>query len=199
MESRNAGQGSNLRACASTGAEADTRSVSSAIAAAQRGEGDGVRYLYVRFADEVYGFVRSIIRDEHEAEDVTQQIFANLPGRIARYEQRAVPFKAWLLRVARNAALDALRGRRSTPAEEVFSVEQPSDDRGLGAALSTALGTLPPDQREVIVLRHVVGLSPGEIARRLDKSEGAIHGLHHRGRRALKLELRQLGATPSTA
>jgi RNA polymerase sigma-70 factor (ECF subfamily) len=143
--------------------------------------------------------VRSIIRDEHEAEDVTQQIFATLLDRIAGYEQRAVPFKAWLLRVARNAALDALQGRRSTPAEEVFSVEQPSDNRGLGAALSTALGTLPPDQREVIVLRHVVGLSPGEIARRLDKSEGAIHGLHHRGRRALKLELRQLGATPSTA
>jgi RNA polymerase sigma-70 factor (ECF subfamily) len=51
----------------------------------------------------------------------------------------------------------------------------------------------------VIVLRHVAGYSPSEIAERLGKSEDSIHGLHHRGRRALKQSLKRLGAVPVTA
>ena len=75
-----------------------------------------------------------------------------------------------------------------------------SDDnvwtRSLG--LREALAELPDDQRNVLVLRHVVGLTPGEIAGRLGKSEPSIHGLHHRGRRALQRELRRLESTPCT-
>ena len=48
------------------------------------------------------------------------------------------------------------------------------------------------------MLRHVVGLTPGEIADRMGRTEGSIHGLHHRGRRALQRELIQLESTPST-
>jgi RNA polymerase sigma-70 factor (ECF subfamily) len=173
--------------------------VAAAIAATKRGDSDGTRQLYVTFAGDVYGLVRSILRDEHEAEDVTQQVFARLPARIEKYEPRAVPFKAWLLRVARNAALDSLRSRRLVPVEEVFSPSQPAVDRHLGEALKVALADLPDDQREVLFLRHVVGLSPVEIARRIGRSEGSVHGLHHRGRRAVKAELRRLGAAPSTA
>lgn len=47
-------------------------------------------------------------------------------------------------------------------------------------------------------MRHVVGLSPGEIAARLGRSEGSIHGLHHRGRGALQQILRELEAAPVT-
>jgi RNA polymerase sigma-70 factor (ECF subfamily) len=61
-----------------------------------------------------------------------------------------------------------------------------------------ALAALPEEQREVVVLRHVVGLTPGEIADRMGRTESAIHGLHHRGRRALQRELIQLESTPST-
>jgi RNA polymerase sigma-70 factor, ECF subfamily len=50
----------------------------------------------------------------------------------------------------------------------------------------------------VVVLRHVVGLTPGEIAERLGRSENSIHGLHHRGRRALQSQLRQLDCAPAT-
>jgi RNA polymerase sigma-70 factor (ECF subfamily) len=53
-------------------------------------------------------------------------------------------------------------------------------------------------QREVVLLRQVCGLAPGEIAARLGKSEGAIHGLHHRGRRAVQAGLRERGAVPVT-
>jgi RNA polymerase sigma-70 factor (ECF subfamily) len=53
-----------------------------------------------------------------------------------------------------------------------------------------------PEQREVLVLRHLVGLSPGEIAKRLGKTEGSIHGLHHRGRAALQGLLREMNSAP---
>ena len=50
----------------------------------------------------------------------------------------------------------------------------------------------------MVLLRHVVGLTPGEIAERMGRSEGSIHGLHHRGRRALQRELARLDSTPFT-
>jgi RNA polymerase sigma-70 factor (ECF subfamily) len=59
-----------------------------------------------------------------------------------------------------------------------------------------ALATLPDEQRKVVILRHVIGLTPGEIADRIGRSESAVHGLHHRGRRALQLELTRREATP---
>ena len=62
--------------------------------------------------------------------------------------------------------------------------------------LRAALMHLPPEQREVLVLRHLVGLSPGEIAERLGKTEGSIHGLHHRGRAALQGLLREMDSAP---
>jgi RNA polymerase sigma-70 factor, ECF subfamily len=61
-----------------------------------------------------------------------------------------------------------------------------------------ALAALPEEQREVLILRHLVGLTPGQIADRMGRTEGSIHGLHHRGRRALRRELVRLGSAPCT-
>ena len=170
-----------------------------AVARAKEGDSDAVRYLYRQYADNVYGYVRSIVKDDHDAEDVTQHVFAKLMTVLVKYDDRGVPFFAWLLRLARNVAIDHLRVNRPTPTENVLhpdAVSPSSLDRPL--AVRDALAALPVDQREVMILRHVVGLSPGEIAERLGRSEASIHGLQHRGRRALQRELTQLGATPST-
>jgi RNA polymerase sigma-70 factor, ECF subfamily len=172
-----------------------------AIARAKEGDPDALQYLYVRHADDLYGYVRSIVRDDHEAEDITQNVFAKLMKAIRKYEPREVPFSAWILRVGRNAALDWLRARRAVPCEEVRTSDEGHEELGQDRvrSLRTALDQLPAEQREVLVLRHIGGLSPGEIAERLEKSEGAIHGLHHRGRGALQSALRELGAAPVTA
>jgi RNA polymerase sigma-70 factor (ECF subfamily) len=108
---------------------------------------------------------------------------------------------AWILRVTHNLAIDHMRRQRSVPCEEVRSPHESSDDLSeyRAESLREALGALPSDQREVLVLRHVLGLSPGEIAERLGKSEGSIHGLHHRGRGALKAALVKMNAAPATA
>jgi RNA polymerase sigma-70 factor, ECF subfamily len=172
-----------------------------AVTRAKAGDKGAIHFLYVRFADDVYGYVSSIVHDSHEAEDITQNVFAKLPRAILKYEPRQVPFTAWILRVSRNAALDHLRARRQIPVEEVRLDDHGSDDIAFdrSSALRDALLRLPPEQREVLVLRHLVGLSPLEIAERLGKTEGSIHGLHHRGRAALQMALRDLEAAPVVA
>src|SRR5829696_9121994 len=165
-----------------------SQQVALAVLRAKQGDQEALRYLYVRFADNVYGYVVSLLRDEHEAEDVTQHVFAKLLTNLHKYEPREVPFSAWILRVARNVAVDHMRQRRAIPCEEVRegSEYEHDDDSLRAASLNEALSTLPAEQREVLVLRHLVGLSPGEIATRMGKTEPSIHGLHHRGRGALR-------------
>jgi|SRR6186997_281601 len=172
-----------------------------AVTRAKAGDREGLHYLYVRYADDVLRYVTGLIRDPHEAEDITQNVFAKLITAINKYEERAVPFDAWILRVARNAALDHLRAKRAIPTEEVRLADtgraQTALDRG--RALRQALEDLPEDQREVLVLRHIVGLTPVEIANTLSKSESSVHGLHHRGRRSLRSNLVDLDAAPVVA
>lgn len=175
-----------------------SRLTQEAVVRAQAGDMEGMHYLYVRFVDDVLRYVDSFVHDHHEAEDITQNIFAKLMTAIGKYQPREVPFDAWLLRVARNAALDHLRARRAVPTEEVRVTDSGSAETRLdrGRALRQALEDLPADQREVLVLRHIVGLSPVEIADTLDKTESSVHGLHHRGRRSLRQNLEDLGASP---
>ena len=173
------------------------RLVTAAVARAKEGDADALRYLYLRYADNVYGYVCSIVRDEYEAEDITQHIFAKLMTSLARYEPRVVPFSAWILRVAHNAAIDHVRMRRPVPVEEVRPADAPDDGDGgreRFADLRLALGALPAEQRDVIVLRFLVGLTPGEVAERIGRSEDAVHGLQHRGRRRLRSEMLALAA-----
>jgi RNA polymerase sigma-70 factor (ECF subfamily) len=180
---------------------AEQRLLSRAVARAKEGDREALRFIYLRYADNVYGYVRSIVRDDYEAEDVTQHVFAKLMTVIGKYEERQVPFAAWILRVARNVAVDHVRQRRAIPCEEVRELNQHRDDGGAAndtsLSLREALEQLPEDQREVVVLRHVVGLSPGEIAGRLHKTEPSVHGLHHRGRGALRATLAERDCAPA--
>ena len=177
--------------------DATARDTRRAITHAAQGNPDALRDLYVRYADNVYSYVATIVRDHHEAEDVTQHIFTRLPVALRGYEDRGSPFLSWLLRLARNAALDQLRTRRAIPVSDPIDSAVDRDPDRL-ATLRNALGALPAAQREILVLRHLAGLAPAEIATRLECTESAVHGLHHRGRRALRAELLLQGAAPAT-
>lgn len=170
-----------------------------AVARAKQGDQQAVRFLYISYSHNIYGYVRSIMQDDHEAEDVTQHVFAKLITAIGKYDDRGVPFFAWLLRLARNVAIDHLRANRLMPTENVIDAEAGRRaDFERTHTVKDALATLPEEQREVVILRHVVGLSPTEIADRMGRTEGSIHGLHHRGRRALQRELERLDSAPFT-
>jgi RNA polymerase sigma-70 factor (ECF subfamily) len=173
--------------------------IARAVSRAKQGDREALGYLYIRFADNVYGYVTSIVRDAHEAEDVTQQVFAKLLVNLSKYEEREAPFISWILAVARNVALDHMRRRRAIPCAEIpdvtdaVRVEDPLE----AYSVKDALAALPAPQREVVLLRHLVGLTPVEIAGRLGRTESSVHGLHHRGRNALCASLRQAGAAPT--
>jgi RNA polymerase sigma-70 factor, ECF subfamily len=174
--------------------------VSAATERARDGDEDALRLLYLLYADNVFGFVLSIVHDEHDAEDITSEVFARLPRALTHYRVSSTPFVAWLLRVSRNAALDHLRAQRSVPLAVV-----PANDRAELQAherlddLRAALEALPFDQRQVMVLRLVAGLTPGEVAERIGHSVDAVHALQHRARRRLRDELTQAGWAPTSA
>ena len=160
--------------------------------APRTGDQEAVRFLYLQYADNVYGYVRSIVRDDFEAEDVTQHVFTKLMTALPQVRA------ARACRSPRGSCASPATSRSTTcaPAARSLARRSASSSRGTRApteepslTLREALATLPEDQREVIVLRHVVGLSPGEIAGRLGKTEPSIHGLHHRGRGALRAVL----------
>jgi RNA polymerase sigma-70 factor, ECF subfamily len=100
--------------------------VAHAVARAKAGDMSALHFLYVRFADDVFRYVRGIVHDSAEAEDVTQNVFAKLMTAIQKYEPRQAPFAAWIMRVARNAALDHLRARR-----QILFAEVPAPRRAL--------------------------------------------------------------------
>ena len=169
------------------------------VARAREGNSDALRLLYLRYADGVYSYVCSILSDEHAAEDITQSVFARLPMRLQRYELRAVPFGAWIVRVARNATIDYLRAQRAVPHDEVRDPNAADEDVSYDRlqAIRAALAVLPASQREVLTLRFVVGMSAGEISEHLGRSEQSIHALQLRGRRRLRAELTSREAAPA--
>jgi RNA polymerase sigma-70 factor, ECF subfamily len=180
--------------------DGDDTLLTSAISRVQQGDPNALHLLYVRYAEEVRAHVKGIVDDVHDAEDITHDVFAKLVTAIRHYRQTEVPFAAWILRVARNAALDHIRKQRLVPCGEVRPGRDRPETRDpeRSRCLRTAFERLPSEQRQVVLLRHVAGLSPGEIAQRLEKSEGSVHCLHHRGRGALQSSLRELGAAPVT-
>jgi RNA polymerase sigma-70 factor (ECF subfamily) len=185
-----------------------TQMVSQAVRRAKEGDHEAVGFLYARYADNVFGYVRSILHDSHDAEDVTQQVFAKLTHVIGKYEERDGPFFAWVMRVghARGPqsrcpppappAHDPGRGGEDDDRGRCGPGQRPPAERGSPrGAFAAAQG---PDQREVVRLRHVAGFSPPEIAELTGRSEELIHGLRHCGRRALAAGLVQHGIAPTT-
>jgi len=170
-----------------------------AVERAKQGDQAALRFLYVSYSDNVYGYVRAIVRDDHDAEDITQHVFAKLMTTLGKYDDRGVPFFAWLLRMARNAAVDHLRANRITPMETVLDPEVTTGaDLDRAETVRAALAAVPRKQREVLMLRHVAGFTSQEIAARLGRTKGSVHGLDYRGRCALKRELERLDSRPVT-
>ena len=173
-----------------------------AVQRASNGDGEAIGELYDRYASRVYGHVRRMMRDRHDAEDITQLVFLKLTRSLDSYDERAGDFCPWLLRVARNLAIDEMRRRRPVLVGDVLAPRSGhvGDEAAVmrGHAVRDALAELSADQREVVVLRQVVGLRPSEIADRMERSEGSVHALYHRGRVAMKASLADAESAPAT-
>lgn len=174
-----------------------------------RGDTALFELLMRRYNERVYRAARSILRDDHEAEDVMQQAYVNAFTHLRQFNGSA-RFPTWLTRIAINEALARVRhqGRYETfndelPSADPLVTQPPSANperhaftgelRGL---LEWAIDALPSGMREVFVLREVEGLSTAEVAECLDVSEDVVKTRLSRGRAALRaLLMERTGAT----
>lgn len=92
----------------------DSQLVRTAVALAQEGSAEALHFLYVRYASDALRCVSGLVDDRREAEDITQNVFAELTAAIHEYEPRDAPFSAWILRVARDTALGHPSARQVT-------------------------------------------------------------------------------------
>ena len=121
---------------------------------------------------------------EEDAADLTQYVFVQALDALPKYQERNLPFAAWLFRIARNAATDSYRRNRSTIAWELLpqalhplATQNPETlvlQRERQEQLRRLLGKLDLKKRELLALRFASGLSIGEIALVVGKSEAAV-------------------------
>jgi RNA polymerase sigma-70 factor (ECF subfamily) len=162
------------------------------LARAARTDPDAFGQLYQRHRLSVYRYLRTRAVHDDEAADLTAVTFERAFGAIGRYRPSGGGFLAWLLRIARNAAIDA--GRRTIP----ITISDPPPVRSADTpeaiaiarvereALVAAVRRLPDVQREAIVLRYSAGLTAREIGDILGKSEGATQKLISRALTAIR-------------
>jgi RNA polymerase sigma-70 factor, ECF subfamily len=139
---------------------------------------DSFEVLYRRSFPRVYAYVASLLRDRAAAEDVTAQAFERAYRKRRSFRPSRGSADAWLMGIARNAALDELRRRRRTarlehePEDPLPAAPDDEVERGLRrASVRAALEKLDPRDRDLIALRFAAGLSHAEIARVLGMSE----------------------------
>lgn len=151
---------------------------------AQGGSDEALTALYELHWPRAHRAAFLILGDSAAAEDVAQDAFLAAVDALDRFDRRR-PFGPWLHRIVVNRALDWARRealRRSAGDPERVEIAGAEAGHEVGDATMTAVAALPPDQRAVVVLRHLLEYQPGEIARMLDLPRGTVNS---RLRRAL--------------
>jgi RNA polymerase sigma-70 factor (ECF subfamily) len=172
----------------------------------QAGEEELFARLYERYFDRVYGFLRVMLRDAHEAEDATQQAFMQVLEALPGFKPRGQGFRAWLFTVARNKGIDhqrkqkklgvmepaALdRQRDNGPPQELPVLNWISDDD-----LLLFVERLPLPQRQALLLRYMLDLTNEEIGQAMGRTPEDVRKLHHRALRFLESRLGAIGREP---
>jgi RNA polymerase sigma-70 factor (ECF subfamily) len=167
---------------------------SRALERVRGGDREAFRSLVERHQSAVYSFVLRLVRNPDAAEDIAQEAFVRAFASLDRFRAQS-KFRTWVMQIALNLIRDRRRAEGRWPV--VVSIEElrqrpdrpaASDpeasiaDQELASLLEKALDSLPQDYREVFVLKHVEGLSYGEIAEMTGVSIGALKVRAHRAR-----------------
>jgi RNA polymerase sigma-70 factor (ECF subfamily) len=151
------------------------------VRGAQRGSASDLEALFHAHWPAAHRAAYLVVHDAALAEDVAQEAFLAAVRNLDRFDRRR-PFGPWLYRIVVNRAIDAARARTLRHESELTERAAAADDREpIDDSLVRALGALPPEQRAVIVLRHLLGYTPGEIARLLDVPRGTVNSRLRRG------------------
>jgi RNA polymerase sigma-70 factor (ECF subfamily) len=170
------------------------RSERALVRAAQRGDADALAGLFRAHWGMAHRAAYLVVHDAGAAEDIAQEAFLAAVRALDRFDRRR-PFGPWLHRIVVNRAIDHARARAL---RREVAVAEPDDRRAARDApelegVVAALAELPPDQRAVVVLRHLLEYTPGEIAELLDLPRGTVNSRLRRGLDALGRGLERHG------
>ncbi len=163
---------------------------------ASLGNEEAFGLLYETYVDRIFNYIYYRTGNVHDAEDLTARVFQRAMKHIPNYQDRGVPFSAWLYRIAHNLVANwhrdrsrkkevsitekmILRAKDESPETTIIRTEKQD-------ALLQIIRTLPPDRQQLLILKFVEGYSNREIGEIMNRSEGAVKSLYHRTLLALR-------------
>lgn len=157
--------------------------------------------LYELYCPKIYSYIAYHLNGRAEAaEDLTEEVFMKALQNLSSFQFREVPFSSWLYRIAHNHLIDHIRSSKKQQsvalddAEHLLFEKDRLDSRLDRHTLTTALAKITDDQRQIVLMRVVQGLSILETAKAVGKSEDSVKQLQSRGLKALKRVLESQGA-----
>lgn len=159
----------------------DNKAADALICAIAKGDMTALGTLYSELAPGVFAFARSIVKDDAAAQDIMQDTFVRVHNSAAAFRPSGFG-KAWIMQIARNLALNALkRYDRSEPEEAIADMSSPDSTSETAEArvmIAQALDSLNDDEREIVTLHAVSGLKLDMIAKILEQPLGTVKWLH---------------------
>jgi RNA polymerase sigma-70 factor (ECF subfamily) len=163
---------------------------------AQRESLPAAEELYLQHHEHIFRFIWSRVQDAPLAEDLTGEVFTRMVANLPNYQDRSLPFRAWLYQIAHNLIVD--HHRKESSAQALKDVTEPHGELPEEKAetaltlerVQHALEKIDSAQREVIELRFLAELSLEEVATVMDKSVAAVKALQHRGLASLRTHLK---------
>jgi RNA polymerase sigma-70 factor (ECF subfamily) len=161
------------------------------VRAAQRGSVEAVDELFRRHWPSAHRAAFLVVHDAAAAEDIAQEAFLAALRALDRFDRRR-PLGPWLHRIVVNRAIDWTRARTlraESAADAVPEAPAPDAAEPFDDEILSALADLGPEHRAVVVLRHLLGYTPGEIAAMLELPRGTVNSRLRRALDALAKEL----------
>lgn len=192
-----------------SGQHREDRDTARLVARIQSGDREAFAAIYSRYYDRIYGYLLVVLGSAHDAEDAAQEVFARAFAALPRYERRSQPFRAWLFRIARNMAVDALRLRERVEVADPNEIQRRRDERPevvepdlaelpildwiTDRDLALFVRRLSAPQRQVLMLRFTADLEDAEIADMMDRTPEDIRQLRSRALAFLRERLSAVG------
>lgn len=168
---------------------------------ARQGNEEAISTLYETYLQAIFEYIRYRVDSTVLAEDLTAEVFLRMVRNLPAYEEKGIPFRAWLYRIAANLLIDHYR-RQDKKRITTLSEDYQSDDtdpvnrlaeQEKFLRLRQALRALPPDYQDLLVLRFVEDMPHAEIAKIMNKTAMALRTMQHRALKALALEFEKMG------
>jgi RNA polymerase sigma-70 factor (ECF subfamily) len=171
-----------------------------ALVRASQGEQEAFGVLYQRYVGRIYNYIYYRTGNPLDAEDLTARVFFRALRHIPNYQDRGVPFSAWLYRIAHNLVANWHRDnsrRQEISIDETYNLSFEGELPEYAmmrteeqASLLRVIRQLPPDRQQLLLLKFVEHMSNAEIGVAMGRTEGAIKSLYHRTLIALRDEMK---------